>query len=221
MCTDEARQVVTCRIGECYRYGVNTLDVVYGTPDAIEGSIEQAVDELINANDLVERAFPIHAGIHISIKSNPAAEPQNSDMVFTAFRGSYESAFPELPHHRDYYPLRTWYNTTAVAKACECDENYVRKIVKELGDEFTVLVSERDDYTGRDVTRWQITAAGRERVMARWQQDRRLLEAELRKLGAKEDETVAILQGVRTPLSEGTAARRAKALLTSHRRATS
>ena len=39
--------VTNKRMEECYNYGINALEIIYGTPDQYAGSIEEAVKNLI------------------------------------------------------------------------------------------------------------------------------------------------------------------------------
>jgi predicted ArsR family transcriptional regulator len=141
-------------------------------------------------------------------------------MCFIRFQGTYETWYRELAHHRDYYPLRVLYSTAEVASKCDCHEEVVRKILKELETEFAFRVTERHEHSGRDVTQWKITNVGLSKVAERWQRDRELLREEL-KLAAADNDIDAICQSVRTPLVESKAAIRARTLLTRQRKRTS
>ena len=46
----EAAWILNNRIDECYKYGISCLEVIFGTPDRYEGSIQQAVDEIKKGN---------------------------------------------------------------------------------------------------------------------------------------------------------------------------
>jgi hypothetical protein len=49
----EAARVLRIRINECYKYGLHTLKVVYGSPDRFEGSILEALCTIVQSEPYV------------------------------------------------------------------------------------------------------------------------------------------------------------------------
>jgi len=82
--TMEAIDTVATRINECYRYGIKTLEIIYGTPDIYEGSIQQAMDDLIPGNRHVEKQEKVQGGITLTIRQNPNPCPQDENMHFVS-----------------------------------------------------------------------------------------------------------------------------------------
>jgi len=108
--TMEAIETVATRINECYRYGIKTLEIIYGTPDIYEGSIQQAMDVLISGNRYVEEQGKVHAGITVTIRQNPNPSPQDENMHFVGNSASYEGR-SQMAYEHDYYPFRKASNT--------------------------------------------------------------------------------------------------------------
>ena len=69
--TGEVTYILQARIKECYRYGIRNLEIIYGTPDEYQGSIEQAVDKILSEDLNIQRKEKIHAGIFVTIRENP------------------------------------------------------------------------------------------------------------------------------------------------------
>jgi len=104
--TIEAASILEIRIKECFKYGVDEIEVIYGTPDIYEGSIEQATKEITKNDEKVASTTEIHAGIVIKISKNPIPMPQDTSMSFAGFTAKYQSEYKYEPFEREYFPCR-------------------------------------------------------------------------------------------------------------------
>ncbi len=104
--TYEAVSIIEKRVAECFQFGIARLEVIYGTPDNYEGSIQQAITLLADQNELVENETEIHAGTILSIKHNKDSIDQDDSMSFSGISASYESRFKAHGFERDYTPFR-------------------------------------------------------------------------------------------------------------------
>lgn len=212
--TQEAIYILQTRIKECSLYGIRNLEIVYGTPDEYEGSIQQAVDEIISENPNIERKEEIHAGVFITIRENPTATPQDENMHFESMTASYQNWRRVMEYEYDYYPLRKIFTTQQISEDLGCSVEYIRRVVNELGKDDAESKTVYNEITRRNETSWEIYKPGYESIVKKWNSDREVLTTELKTIGATSNEIDNILHSVRTPLkSTKTAKSRASAAL--------
>jgi hypothetical protein len=194
----EAVGILNSRIDECFKYGISYLEVIYGTPDRYQGSIQQAVDEIKKENALIDHADDIHAGVRIKIKDNPHPEPQDENMHFSNFEANYARRSGEYEY--DYYPLRSFYTAHQVSNELNCPVEYVRNVAKTLGKDEVELKTIYNRSTGRNETTWYIYKSGSESIARKWNGDKQSACQELNMLGATDSDIEAILKSFHTPL---------------------
>ena len=112
---EEGRIVAGARIRECFRYGIEELRIIYGSPDRAEGTLRQAAQEAIGeARSCVAAcsfrdSYGMFAAekesteVRVKLASNPRPQAQDRRMVFVAFTSRYDT---EHPRHEPYFPLR-------------------------------------------------------------------------------------------------------------------
>lgn len=198
--TQEATGILHTRIKECYLYGIRNLEIVYGTPDEYEGSIKQAVDEIISENPNIERKEEIHAGVFMTIRENPTPTPQDESMHFESMQASYQHWRRVMEYEYDYYPLRKIFTTEQISKDLGCSVEYIRRVVKELAENYAESKTIYNEITRRNETSWNIYKPGYEFIVKKWNGDREIFTSELKTIGATSDEINNILHSVRTPL---------------------
>ena len=201
--TAEAIDIINVRIEECYEYGIEILEIVYGTPDVYKGSIQEAVNEIVQKNPKVEEFSEYHAGMVMTIKKNPNPSLQDEGMCFCGFEAAYENRYRSMEHTHDYYPIRKIFTPYEISKELKCPIEYVRKAANELGDEHAELKTIYNKYNCRDETTWYIYKSGCKLIGNRWQQDRLTAIDELKTLGASDSEIEDVLISLKTPLKPG------------------
>jgi hypothetical protein len=198
--TYEAESILEMRIKECFSYGVQELEVIYGTPDVYEGSLEQAVKEIIKNNEKIDSVNEIHAGIIIRIAKNPVSMSQNESMLFSGFSPSYKSRYKFEPYEMDYHPCRKEYSTGDISNILGCTVDYVRSIISKLPDNQAESIKEYNSITRRNETTWRIYKKGMEEVTKRWRNDSNTIMKVLHDLDADDKEIKSILITFRTPI---------------------
>jgi hypothetical protein len=113
---EEARTVAGDRIRECFRYGIEELRIIYGSPDRAEGTLRQAAQEATReaSSCVAACSFRDSYGmfapeeesteVRVTLASNPRPQAQDRKMVFVAFTSRYDT---ERHRHELYYPLRS------------------------------------------------------------------------------------------------------------------
>ncbi len=199
--TAEAINVTNKRMEECYNYGINALEIIYGTPDQYAGSIEEAVKNLSKDNPYIKDTDEIHAGIVITIKENSNPLPQNENMVFCGFAGVYENWHRTMEHQYNYYPFRKSFTTDELSKDFGCPVEYIRNLAGNLDNECTELKTVYNQYTSRNETTWYIYRSGYEFIKEKWQQDKEAIMEEFKNLKASDSEIDDVLKSFKTPLT--------------------
>ncbi len=199
--TSEAVAIVNARIEECHQYGIEKLEIIYGTPDRYEGSIQAAISEIVQINHLVNGADEIHAGIIITIKDNPNPSLQDEGMFFRGFEAAYENRHRTMEHTNIYYPLRKSFTTFEISKNLNCPIEYVRNVANNLSDDYAESKTVYNQHNYRDETTWYIYKAGYEFIQNKWKQDKDMVCEELKILKASDVETDYVLKSFKTPLS--------------------
>jgi hypothetical protein len=112
---EEGRIATGTRVRECFRYGIEELRIIYGSPDRAEGTLRQAAQEAIREarNCVAACSFRDSCGMfaaekestemRIKLAPNPHPQAQDGKMVFVAFTSRYDTM---RPRHQPYYPLR-------------------------------------------------------------------------------------------------------------------
>jgi hypothetical protein len=110
----EGRIVAGARVRECFRYGIEDLRIIFGSPDRAEGTLRQAALEAIRearncvaASSLRDSygmfaAEKVSTEVRVKLASNPRPEAQDQKMVFVAFTSRYDT---ERHRHEPYFPL--------------------------------------------------------------------------------------------------------------------
>lgn len=113
---EEGRTLVGQRIRECYRYGIEELRVIYGSPNRAEGTLREAVGEAIGGagrlavNSSYRNSYGMFAEenesteMRITLAPNSHPQAQDRNMVFAGFSARYEAA---CHTHGPYYPLQS------------------------------------------------------------------------------------------------------------------
>ena len=198
--TDEAIDIIKTRIEECYEYGIEVIEIIYGTPDVYKGSIQDAVSKIVQNNSFVVGVEEFHAGANITIKKNPEPSSQDESMCFEGFKAAYENWHRTMEHTNDYYPLRKSFTTFEISKNINCPVEYVRNAANDLGGDYAEIKTVYNEYHYRDETAWYIYKAGYEVIQNKWQQDKDIICEELKKLGASDSEIEGVLNSFKTPL---------------------
>jgi len=213
--TYEAVMIIETRIAECYKYGIDEIEVIYGTPDQYEGSIQQAMKELAKTNKKVDGDSEFHAGTKIKLVNNPNPHFQDDKMSFAGFSASYESHFKYHQFERDYYPCRNEFSTIEMSETLGCSVEYVRDVLYSLPSDSAESIREYNQYTKRNEQRWRIYKVGADMVQNQWQEDSSRIRKILQELGASVDEVGSIIASVKKPLDkEKSAESRLKGALT-------
>ena len=112
---EEGRIVAGARIRECFRYGIEELRIIYGSPDRAEGTLRQAAQEAIREARTCVTACSFRDSygifsaekesteVRVTLAPNPRPQAQDRKMVFVAFTSRYDA---ERHRHEPYYPLR-------------------------------------------------------------------------------------------------------------------
>jgi len=112
----EGHALAASRIRECYRYGIEELRIIYGSPERATGTLRQAVQEAIleTTRCVASSSFrdsygmfadpEVSTEVRIKLASNPHPLPQDARMVFSAFTSHYD---PQRHRHEPYCPLRS------------------------------------------------------------------------------------------------------------------
>jgi tetratricopeptide (TPR) repeat protein len=100
----DAARVIRKRLEECSRYGIEAIEVIYGTPDIYDGSIASALHEVVTASPLVhagllptefvedcEQFTSRIAKVTVPIRACDPHEVRDSNMSFAPFPASRES----------------------------------------------------------------------------------------------------------------------------------
>jgi len=113
---EEGRAVAGHRIRECFRYGIEELRIIYGSPDRAEGTLRRAAQEAIRearscvATCSFRDSYGMFAAenestaVRVKLVPNPRPQAQDQKMVFVAFTSRYDT---ERHRHEPYYPLRS------------------------------------------------------------------------------------------------------------------
>jgi tetratricopeptide (TPR) repeat protein len=141
-----SEQVMRRRIEECYRYGLRTLKIVYGTPDEYEHSIAKAAHVVVRSHDLVAQEMlpsyvfrdkapeKLEGALIVYLRENFNALPISSDTTFQPFMPKYEEDLARLLRCRTpYTPLRRSYPFVWAADAIghQCTPTHLDEIVKQ------------------------------------------------------------------------------------------
>lgn len=113
---EEGRTVAGQRIRECFRYGIETLRIIYGSADRLDGTLRQGVEDAIqNAGRFVGdfshrdsygmfRDPKQSTEVRVSLAPNPKPHAHDQAMVFASFTARYDAS---RSRHEPYYPLRS------------------------------------------------------------------------------------------------------------------
>jgi tetratricopeptide (TPR) repeat protein len=135
----EAARIIRIRIRECYRFGLYSLKVAYGTPGHVgqfEGSIlERLCDIVLSDEHVFQSALPDWVFdarertqwpifLLLSIKPNPSPDTIDASIKFENFHAKDEKLLSQkLLCTTPYQPLRDLYDWTYAARAIRksCD----------------------------------------------------------------------------------------------------
>jgi tetratricopeptide (TPR) repeat protein len=140
----EARRIVRARISECYRYGLRTLRIVYGSAGPIFKSVCQIVPEHehVMAEELPEWVrYPLEGYKYpiflvVPMRRNPAPEPLDEATFFQKFRAEDEEDLGQrLLCEMPYQPYRLMYDWKYAARAIakDCTAEQLAAMCSELG----------------------------------------------------------------------------------------
>ena len=113
---DEVDRAGELRIRECFRYAIEELHMIYGSPNRVEGTLRQAIEEVIHeASSYVSKcsyrdSYGMFASkdestaVRVTLALNPRPVPQDRNIVFVAFSSRYDKTCHQ---HEAYYPLRS------------------------------------------------------------------------------------------------------------------
>jgi len=141
-----AEQVMRRRIEECYRYGLRTLKIVYGTPDDYEHSIARSAHAIVRSHHLVAQEMlpsyvfrdkppdKLEGALIVYLRENPNALPIGDDTTFQPFMPKYEEDLARLLRCRTpYAPLRRSYPFAWAANAIghQCTPTHLNEIIRQ------------------------------------------------------------------------------------------
>jgi hypothetical protein len=101
-----ARTVISTRLRECYRFGIDFLEVVHGQPKSAFSLVDALHDVLrdkshhtmlagcipLNQVGWMQEYEDTHVATRLLLRKNPRTEPQNNGMIFSGFRLKYAKA---------------------------------------------------------------------------------------------------------------------------------
>lgn len=134
----EAERILRARLHECFRYGLRTLRVIFGSPDRLEGTILQAACEIVREHEdvLVDelptwvrgpeegQRHPIF--LAVPIRQNRDPEPLDASTWFQKFRAEDEKdegqrLLCEMPY-QPFRPIYEWhYGARAIGRGCTAE----------------------------------------------------------------------------------------------------
>jgi hypothetical protein len=145
----EAARVIRARLKECYKYGLLTLRIVFGSPERYEGTILEALCEIVQLDpnvltaELPDWVFdpemtrdPRLTFLAVPIRLNPKPEPLDENVIFQKFKADKEeSRAQRLLCGIPYEPLRRSYSWKYAARAIggDCREDALASICNQLG----------------------------------------------------------------------------------------
>jgi len=143
----EARKAIKKRIEECTSYGIKRLKVIYGTPDYYQGSIAQALYQVLESGMPIEVGLiPIsfwkdpelfcqsHPYIEISISRLLATSNSTVNLAFSPFLAKYETDYWKKNLCENwFYPLREWYSTAQIIARLgnHCSPEELNSLIKD------------------------------------------------------------------------------------------
>jgi tetratricopeptide (TPR) repeat protein len=153
--TADAARVIEKRIGECCKFGIDNLYVIYGTPNVYDGSIAKHLWRITNESIYIDREGISEKFLHqpdqfstrvpelrLPIRRAPSACAQDEHMSFVGFKACRE---PDRWRRRScgvsFLPLKRWFTLSEVAAFA--GPNYNAECVSRLLDDFklTAIVS--------------------------------------------------------------------------------
>jgi tetratricopeptide (TPR) repeat protein len=127
----DAARAIQKRIGECHRFGIKRLTVVYGTPEPpFEGSVAHELHRIVQSSpeisaaqlppeflrdpELFTRRVP---KVIVNVLPPKSPDPQDESMGFVGFKASLEKdRLRRRVCENAYFPLRKWVSLRDAAK---------------------------------------------------------------------------------------------------------
>ena len=222
--TAYAVELFDMKIREAHKYGLSCVVFIYGTPDTYDGSIEEAYDRFRKqGHELVKDFIPEHAGVTASLKENPSPDPKDENMFFSAIAPQYDSSFWRVHAYLYHlYPYRRVYHTAEIARHLGASVDLVRSIARDGYDGDTIPDAElrtvyNEDWK-KNLTTWYFTSRSLEKYLEIWDKISGQYANVLRHIGASEEETLDILDNLKSVPIPAYVERTAKAALTRSRK---
>jgi tetratricopeptide (TPR) repeat protein len=129
--TNEAVRTIRIRLRECYRYGLRTLRVAFGSPDGYEGTILESLCEIVQIDpNVIIGELPEWVSapklkrdsriifLAIPLRPNPKPETLGAETIFQKFTAAKEeNAGQRLLCATPFQPFRTLYDWKYAARA--------------------------------------------------------------------------------------------------------
>jgi hypothetical protein len=205
---------------EAYKYGVTTVEFIYGTPDKYEGSIEEAFNQTREEGHQLVTKFNLeHAGMTVIIKDNPSPEPRDEDMCFSSIEPEYDKSFYR---QHDYlyplYPYRKTYTPEEISNLLGCSVELVRDIAKKgyngegIPDAESHIVYNED--WKKNIKTWYLTNRSLKKIEDVWNEISNQYKDALAQSDASNKEINEILKTIRSIPSGKNIVKSAKTALT-------
>jgi hypothetical protein len=116
--TASARAIFETKLEEAYRYGVESVEFIFGTPDRHEGSIQQELLRACeNGHHFIDHYGEIHAGVIAWLRVNPSPAPRDSHMSFSGIKPEYDHGYRRKhEYHYALYPYRRSFSSAELSE---------------------------------------------------------------------------------------------------------
>ena len=130
--TSEARRAIRERLKECFRLGIDEIEIIFGTPDRYRGSIAEALHLIaVESSELDPTSLPGDfwlapetftkqtGSLTIRLANVLRAASGKATLRFAPFSAKYEKdVWNKCLCEHWFQPLKEWYSAVEVKKLC-------------------------------------------------------------------------------------------------------